>query len=70
TDPADPAVQELARRWTEAVAGLAGGDRSAMSAIYRKIDAAGPETATKGLLSAPAWDYLRRAFAVGFATRP
>ncbi|WP_170247111.1 MerR family transcriptional regulator [Nonomuraea zeae] len=67
TDPADPAVQELARRWSEAVAGLAGGDRSVVSAIYGKIDAEGAEAATKGLLSTPAWDHLRRAFAVGFA---
>ncbi|MGP3910881.1 MerR family transcriptional regulator [Nonomuraea sp. 10N515B] len=66
TDPADPAVQDLARRWTAAVAGLAGGDRSVMSAIYGRIDARGPEAATKGILSAAAWDYLRRAFAVGF----
>lgn len=66
TDPADPAVQELAHRWTAAVAGLAGGDKSVMSAIYSRIDARGPEAATKGILSAAAWDYLRRAFAVGF----
>ncbi|MCK2219010.1 MerR family transcriptional regulator [Actinomadura sp. ATCC 31491] len=66
TDPADPAVQDLARRWTAAVAGLAGGDRNAMSAIYGKIEARGPEAATKGMLSEDAWSLLRRAFAVGF----
>jgi hypothetical protein len=66
TDPADPAVQELARRWTAAVAGLAGGDRNVMSAIYGRIEARGPEAATKGILGADAWDYLRRAFAIGF----
>ncbi|MFG1706306.1 MerR family transcriptional regulator [Nonomuraea sp. M3C6] len=68
TDPADPAVQELARRWTEAVSGLAGGDRTVVSALYGKIDAEGAESATKGLLTAPAWDYLKRAFAVGYAS--
>ncbi|HEX4817620.1 MAG TPA: MerR family transcriptional regulator [Nonomuraea sp.] len=66
TDPADPAVQDLARRWTAAVAGLAGGDPEAISAVYATIDARGPEAATKGILSVTAWDYLRRAFAVGF----
>ncbi|MBF8191721.1 hypothetical protein ITP53_39730 [Nonomuraea sp. K274] len=66
TDPADPAVQELAHSWSAAVAGLAGGDRTVVSAIYGKIDGEGAEAATKGLLSAPAWDYLKRAFAVGF----
>jgi DNA-binding transcriptional MerR regulator len=67
TDPADPAAQALARRWSEAVAGMAGGDRSAISAIYGKLDAKGAEAASKGILSAPAWDHLKRTFAVGFA---
>ncbi|WP_345578551.1 MerR family transcriptional regulator [Nonomuraea rosea] len=66
TDPADPAAQELAGRWSQVVAGLAGGDRSVVSAIYGKLDAKGAEAATKGLLSTPAWDHLKRAFAVGF----
>ncbi|MEU7833845.1 MerR family transcriptional regulator [Nonomuraea sp. NPDC049129] len=66
TDPADPAVQELARRWTEAMAGLVNGDRSALSALYAKIDTKGAEAATKGILSSPAWDYLKRAFAAGY----
>jgi hypothetical protein len=70
TDPADPAVQELARRWAGAVSGMTGDDAAAISAIYRKIDVKGPEAATKGLVSAPSWDYLKRAFAVGFATPP
>jgi MerR family transcriptional regulator, thiopeptide resistance regulator len=40
-----------------------------VSASYGKLDAKGAEAATKGLLSTPAWDYLKRAFAVGFAAR-
>ncbi|SDI12797.1 MerR family transcriptional regulator [Nonomuraea jiangxiensis] len=66
TDPADPEVQELAREWSETVVEMTGDDRSVLSALYAKIDRQGPETATKGVLTTPAWDYLRRAFAVGF----
>ncbi|MEW9550726.1 MerR family transcriptional regulator [Nonomuraea sp. NPDC050783] len=66
TDPADPAAQDLARRWTAALTALTGGDRSAVSAVYAKIEARGPEAATKGVLSEPAWAFLTRAFAAGF----
>jgi DNA-binding transcriptional MerR regulator len=66
TDPADPAAQELARRWHAAVTGMTGDDRTALSALYAKIDRQGAEAATKGLLKAPAWEYLKSAFAVGF----
>jgi DNA-binding transcriptional MerR regulator len=66
TDPADPMVQELAQEWTETITGMTGDDRSVLSALYAKIDRQGPETATKGLLTAPAWEYLKRAFAAGF----
>ncbi|GAA2208820.1 MerR family transcriptional regulator [Nonomuraea monospora] len=66
TDPADPAVQELARRWTEAVLELVGGDRTALSALYDKIDAKGAEAATKGILTSATWSYLKRAFATGY----
>ncbi|MGR6920840.1 MerR family transcriptional regulator [[Actinomadura] parvosata] len=70
TDPAEPAVQDLAGRWSEAVEGLVGGDRQAVSALYGKIEAEGAEAATKGILSEPAWHYLKLAFAVGFGAQP
>jgi DNA-binding transcriptional MerR regulator len=70
TDPADPAVQELARRWTEVMQDMAGGDRSVISSIYARIEGKGPETATRGVLTPQVWDYLKRAFAVGFGARP
>jgi DNA-binding transcriptional MerR regulator len=70
TDPTDPAVQELAHQWSEVMQDMAGGDRSMLSSIYAKIEAKGPEAATRGVLTAQVWDYLKRAFAVGFGTRP
>ena len=70
TDPADPEVQELAEEWYTAVTGMIGDDRTLLSALYAKIDRQGAETATKGVLTTAAWEYLKRAFAVGFAPRP
>ncbi|MFC4532950.1 MerR family transcriptional regulator [Sphaerisporangium dianthi] len=66
TDPADPAAQESARRWTALMRDMAGGDPAMMSSIYARIDRKGPEAATRGVLTAQVWDYLQRAFAIGF----
>ncbi|MFC5832636.1 MerR family transcriptional regulator [Nonomuraea insulae] len=70
TDPADPAVQELAKEWHATVTGMTGDDRGVLSSLYAKIDRQGPEAATKGVLTTPAWEYLKRAFAVGFGSAP
>ncbi|GLZ06729.1 MerR family transcriptional regulator [Actinomadura sp. NBRC 104412] len=66
TDPADPAAQALARRWNEAMLEMVEGDRRTLSAIYKKIEAKGPEAATQGILDAETWSYLSRTFAAGF----
>ncbi|MFC4586273.1 MerR family transcriptional regulator [Sphaerisporangium corydalis] len=66
-DPADPDVQALARAWSDAVDRMIGGDTAVLSAMYAKIDAKGPEAATRGLLTTEVWEYLKRAFAIGFA---
>ncbi|WP_171074877.1 MerR family transcriptional regulator [Nonomuraea basaltis] len=66
TDPADPAVQQLARRWTAVMRDMAGGEPAMMSSIYARIERKGPEAATRGVLTAQVWNYLRRAFAIGF----
>lgn len=66
TDPADPAAQALARQWNEAMREMVGDDEHLLSAIYAKIDGKGPEAAAHGIQDAHAWDFLRRAFAVGY----
>jgi hypothetical protein len=70
TDPADPAVQALARRFADLIVQVGGGDPAAVSAIYAKIDGKGAEAATRGALSSVSWTYLKRAFAVGFTAPP
>jgi DNA-binding transcriptional MerR regulator len=68
TDPADPAVQETARRWNELMDHMTGGDRGILSSMYAKLDGVGPEAATLGVVSAEVWDYIKRAFALGFGS--
>jgi DNA-binding transcriptional MerR regulator len=68
TDPADPAAQETARRWNQLMEHMTGGDRHILSAMYAGMDGKGPEAATRGVISAEVWAYIKRAFAVGFAS--
>jgi MerR family transcriptional regulator, thiopeptide resistance regulator len=65
-DPADAAVQETARRWTVLMDHMTGGDRRILSSMYAALDGKGAEAATRGVVSAEVWDYVKRAFAVGF----
>jgi DNA-binding transcriptional MerR regulator len=65
TDPADPRVQELTRRWRALVEQMSGGDggiQRSMAAMFERI---GPEAASGGHVSAELWDYVRRAYAAG-----
>lgn len=50
------------------MAGVSGGDRSVLSAVYAKLDAKGAPTASKGLVSQAAWDFVKRALAVGYGS--
>jgi DNA-binding transcriptional MerR regulator len=68
TDPADAAVQETARRWNDLMDHMTGGDRGILSSMYAALDGKGPEAATRGVVSAEVWEYIKRAFAVGFGS--
>jgi DNA-binding transcriptional MerR regulator len=65
-DAGDEAVQDLARRWSGVMDEMAGGDSGVVSSIYAKIDGKGASAATRGILDAEVWEFLKRAFAVGF----
>ncbi|WP_232291910.1 MerR family transcriptional regulator [Frankia sp. QA3] len=67
TDPADEAAQLTARHWRVLMDHMTGGDPGILSAMYAKIDDQGPEAATTGMVTTAVWEYLRRAFAVGFS---
>lgn len=64
-DPADPAAQQLAGRWTTLMDDMTGGDRRILSSMYAKLDGQGAEAATLGVVSTTAWTHLKRALAVG-----
>ncbi len=69
TDPAAAVVQETARRWSDLMDHMTDGDRGTLSSMYAALDGKGPEAATRGVVSAEVWDYIKRAFAVGFGSR-
>lgn len=54
-------VSERQARRHETVTAMTGDDSSVLAALYAKPDRQSPETATKGLLTGPAWEYLERA---------
>jgi DNA-binding transcriptional MerR regulator len=69
SDPADPAVQDLARRWQGVMREMVAGDSAGLSLVYAKIEGKGPAAATRGILTPEVWEYLKRAFAVGFGVQ-
>ncbi|WP_119726831.1 MerR family transcriptional regulator [Thermomonospora amylolytica] len=66
---ADPAVQETARRWNDLMQDMTGGDPAVLAAMYAKMDGEGPQAATRGVVGAEVWDYMKRVLAVGFGSR-
>jgi DNA-binding transcriptional MerR regulator len=66
--PADPAVQETARRWSALMAEMTAGDRAFAAGLYARIRDRGPEAATLGAVDAEVWEFMTLAFATGFAT--
>jgi DNA-binding transcriptional MerR regulator len=61
TDPADPRVQELARRWRELVEAFTGGDAGIRASLGRMYEDQGPERASRGMLSAELAAYVAKA---------
>lgn len=62
TDPGDPRVQELTRRWRTMVDRMSGGDAGIQRSMLAMFESRGPEEASGGAVSAELWDYVRRAY--------
>lgn len=63
TDPADPRMLELARRWRGLIEQFTGGDeriRESLATMYREQ---GPETASRGMVDPELMGYVGRALA-------
>lgn len=65
TDPADPRVQELTRRWRALVERMSGGDQGIQRSMLAMFERMGPEAASGGHVSAELWAYVRRAYEAG-----
>ena len=63
TDPADPRVQELARRGGELVAQFTGGDTEIRASLQRMYEEEGPERASRGTVDPELWAYYQAACA-------
>jgi len=63
TDPADPRVRELTRRWQALVERMTGGDEGIQRSMLAMFESRGPEAASGGHVSAELWAYVRRAYA-------
>jgi MerR family transcriptional regulator, thiopeptide resistance regulator len=61
TDPGDPRVQELARRWSELVEAFTGGDPGIRASLNRMYQEQGPKQASRGALSAELAEYVASA---------
>jgi hypothetical protein len=68
TDPADPRVQSLARRWQDLVDFTTGGDPEMKESIKRHWEEQGDEIVARhgaAYDSRPVWGYMDRALAAG-----
>jgi TipAS antibiotic-recognition protein len=61
SDPAAPAVRELARRWLQLVERFTGGDSEVEASLKRMYEKEGPESASHGLVSPELMAYMVRA---------
>ena len=61
TDPGDPRVQELARRWQGLIGQFTGGDPEIRASLERMYREQGPRKASHGMLDAATVAYVQQA---------
>jgi DNA-binding transcriptional MerR regulator len=64
TDPADPRARALGDRWAALVAQFTGGDPGIAASLKRMYEAEGPETASRGAVSAEVMEWMGEVMAV------
>jgi hypothetical protein len=66
TDPADPKIQELARRWQELVQEFTGGNPGIAAAVQTVYQEEGPALQARfgNMPDVPMFEYMSKAFAV------
>jgi DNA-binding transcriptional MerR regulator len=65
TDPGDPAVQELVKRWNALIEAFTGGDPGIRDSLQKMYEAEGPEQASRGAVNQEVMAYMQRAMTAG-----
>ena len=63
TDPADPRMQELGRRWRGLIEQFTGADEGIRQSLARMYEEEGPRAASQGMVDAELMQYVDRALA-------
>jgi MerR family transcriptional regulator, thiopeptide resistance regulator len=63
TDPSDPRMQEIAKRWIELIELFTGGDEGILKGLKSMMDEEGPETVTRGAVDPELQAYVSEAIA-------
>lgn len=61
TDPTDPKVQDLARRWGALIEAFTGGDPGIRQSLQKMYETEGPEQASRGMVNPEMMAYMQRA---------
>jgi hypothetical protein len=61
TDPADPEVQAIIRRWDGLVEQFTGGDAGIRASLQKRYDEQGPTAASHGMVDPALMEYAARA---------
>jgi len=65
TDPTDPKLQDLVRRWNALIEAFTGGDPGIRQSLQKMYDTEGPETASRGAVNAEAMAYMQQVLQAG-----
>lgn len=60
TDPADPAVQDLAGQWNELIEAFTGGDPGIRKSLQKMYETEGAEAASRNMVDADLMSYVNR----------
>jgi MerR family transcriptional regulator, thiopeptide resistance regulator len=64
TDPSDPEMQQVARKWRELIELFTGGDEALLGSLKTMFQEEGPERASQGQIDAGLMEYVGRAVAL------
>lgn len=63
TDPGDPRLEDLVRRWEGLIGAFTGGDPGTRASLQKMYETEGPETASRGMVDTDVMTYMKEAMA-------